>query len=162
VALNVGTRNPPGFRPRYVALAQAIAEAARSGTLLPGYHPADPGEFDIATDNAALHLLLKLPESWRAEQFSAHMQQQGVAVLPSSEMLADPGGRQNVARLIRGASCRQPYSSNSDDRLGARQRENAYRSFSSFTSARSTRRGCNLCCLKSATADHRSRPLRRG
>lgn len=57
------------------------------------------GEFDIVTDDVALHLLLKLPEPWRAEQFSAHMQQQGVAVLPSSEMSADPGGRQNVARL---------------------------------------------------------------
>lgn len=57
------------------------------------------GEFDIVTHDAALHLLLKLPEPWRAEQFSAHMQQQGVAVLPSSEMSADPGGRQNVVRL---------------------------------------------------------------
>lgn len=57
------------------------------------------GEFDIVTHDAALHLLLKLPEPWRAEQFSAHMQQQGVAVLPSSEMTADPGGRQNVVRL---------------------------------------------------------------
>lgn len=57
------------------------------------------GEFDIVTHEAALHLLLRLPEPWRAEQFSAHMQQQGVAVLPSSEMSADPGGRQNVVRL---------------------------------------------------------------
>ena len=57
------------------------------------------GDFDIVTHDASLHLLLKLPEPWRAEQFAAHMLQQGVAVLPSSEMSADPGGRQNLVRL---------------------------------------------------------------
>lgn len=55
--------------------------------------------FDIITHDAGLHLLLRLPEPWRSEQFSTHMQQQGVAVLPSSEMSADPGGRQNLVRL---------------------------------------------------------------
>lgn len=57
------------------------------------------GDFDIVTHDASLHLLLKLPEPWRADQFAAHMLQQGVAVLPSSEMSADPGGRQNLVRL---------------------------------------------------------------
>jgi DNA-binding transcriptional MocR family regulator len=55
--------------------------------------------FDIVSHDAGLHVLLRLPEPWRADQFAAHMQGLGVTVLPSSEMSADPGGRQNLVRL---------------------------------------------------------------
>jgi len=55
--------------------------------------------FDFSSHDAGLHVFLKLPEPWRAEQFADEMKQKGVAVLPSTEMSIDSAGRQNLVRL---------------------------------------------------------------
>src|SRR5690606_2237558 len=46
-------------------------------------------DFDVVTHQAALHVLLKLPEPWRSGQFTSQLQQRGVASLPSTEMSAE-------------------------------------------------------------------------
>jgi DNA-binding transcriptional MocR family regulator len=56
-------------------------------------------DFALVAHDAALHLLLMLPEPWRAGPFAAHLQSLGVAVLPSSEMAVEQGARQSFVRL---------------------------------------------------------------
>jgi DNA-binding transcriptional MocR family regulator len=56
-------------------------------------------DFEIRCHDSALHVVLMLPEPWRAGPFARHMQSKGVVVLPSSEMSVDQGARQNFFRL---------------------------------------------------------------
>lgn len=83
-----------------LAARQREAAAARQDLarrLLPGAaFRAHPG---------ALHLWLRLPEPWRAEEFAAHLRARGVEVLPAGAMAVEAGLRPAAVRV---SLCNEP------------------------------------------------------
>ncbi|KMO28281.1 PLP-dependent aminotransferase family protein [Methylobacterium aquaticum] len=65
---------------------QAIARACLTGLLVTG-------------DDAAYHLWLTLPETWRAEAYAAAALRRGIALIPASSFAVSPGHAPNAVRL---------------------------------------------------------------
>lgn len=65
---------------------QAIARACLTGLPVTG-------------DDAAYHLWLTLPETWRAEAYAAAALRRGIALIPASSFAVSPGHAPNAVRL---------------------------------------------------------------
>jgi DNA-binding transcriptional MocR family regulator len=55
--------------------------------------------FDLRGHPCALHVWLRLPEPWRADEFTAYLQERGVTVLSSGLMVVDTGLRPAAIRV---------------------------------------------------------------
>ena len=57
------------------------------------------GEFPMRAYPGALHVWLKLPEPWRAEEFTAYAARHGAGVLSSEATAVDSGVRPSAVRV---------------------------------------------------------------